>query len=117
MFSSVINQERSARLISTSDRIDLESVLKIDSRCLTNFLSLVRRHFDVFQDGVGGEGGFGAKDLLKVIRTGGQTNSRVAFQKELLVNLENQLQTYCNDVVNDLRQTSTDLFSVKVKRA
>ena len=57
------------------------SVFKTDTKCLTNFLALVREHFEVFQDGsaMNEANDFGAKDLLNVIRTGGQTKSRVAF--------------------------------------
>lgn len=83
---------------------------------MTNFLNLVREHFDVLQDHQGSATEFGAKDILNAIRTGGRTNSRLAFQKELLVNLENQLQKYCNDVVSDLRQRDPELQVCKVKR-
>ena len=94
------------------------SVFSIDKQCLTNFLGLVKEHFDVHSDTVDGD--FGAKDLLSVIRVGGQTNSRIAFQKALLIQLETQLQAYCDDLINNLKKNGGPLVksldSCKVRR-
>lgn len=76
MFASIINLDRTDLILAKGN--ENAKVFHIDKQCLTNFLALVKEHFDILSSDNLKED-FGTKDLLNVIRTGGQTASRIAF--------------------------------------
>ena len=46
MFASVVNLDRATKMMAKGNSDN--QVFKVDTQCLTNFLALVKEHFDVF---------------------------------------------------------------------
>ena len=120
MFSSVKELHRLSKLISTrAARQNPHSCLifDIDTRCLTDFISLVDQHFTVFAESQDSDHDFSTKDLLRVIKTAGnQSHSRIAFKKAMLEQLEQDQMHYCTEIVKQLKESHPDLMTCKVKK-